>query len=225
MAHEHEGYRELSEEEEERYETAYDLIEELRGCGVTFRLVDGRVRFRPAERVSEFGKAELRRCKAEVHEILREEEERDAWWEARLANQPETDPLPDDESEELGKLTFDQQTELLGWIEESLVPAPEPEGNRRDSYGLKHTFERTPEGFYVTDEQFRAAMWLAGFKGRRYPGRRYEDCETRYYYVQPNVHGLFRKLVDAGVPSEWAWDALFRRCPVHDDHALRCHAA
>jgi len=39
----------------------------------------------------------------------------------------------------------------------------------------------------------------------------------------PNIHGFHRKLIEAGVPSEWAWDALFRRCPIHDDHAALCH--
>lgn len=203
------AYRELSPEEEERYETAYDLIEELRGCGVDFRLVDGRVRYRPASRVSEHGKAELGRCKAEVYELLREEAELEAAHESRLANQPEMDLLPDHEYEEFSELPVDKQQALFEWIEESLEVSPECiEADRRDSYQLKHIFERSPEGFYILDEQFRCALWLSGFSGRRYPGKRYEDLETRYYYVRPSIHGLVRKLVDAGVPSEWAWDAL-----------------
>jgi hypothetical protein len=216
------GYRELTPEEEERFETADRMIQRLRRRGVSFRLVDGKVRYRPTDRVSALWRSALRRCKTEVREILREEE-CEARWEARLASQPETDVLPDAELEAYHELTRDQQDALFGWIEENLAFAPETEGNRRDSYGLKHVFERSPEGFYTTDAQFRAGMWLAGFGGRRYPGKRYEDYETRYYYVRPNIHGFVHKLIEAGVPSEWAWDALFRRCPIHDDHAALCH--
>src|SRR4051794_14674627 len=87
--------------EEERFETAYELIEELKGSCVDFRLVDGKVRFRPASRINEHGRAELKRCKAEVYEILREEEDLAVWWGAKLADQPEMDPLPGNEYEEL----------------------------------------------------------------------------------------------------------------------------
>jgi len=112
--------------------------------------------------------------------------------------------MPDDEYNEFCELTADQRDALWGWIGESL----EPSDRRCDSYELKHLFERSPEGFYITDAQFRAAMWLSGFFGRRYHGRRYEDCESRYYYVRPKPEGLIRKLVEADVLSEWAVDAI-----------------
>lgn len=221
-------YRELSEEEEERYEKAADLLETLRERGIDFRLVRGKVCYRPASRLSEVARAELESVRDEVREILLEEEEREAWWEARLANQPEMDPMPNEEYEEFCNLLPprdpDEETEeyekrlnalqdtLLGWIGESIEVSPEKSIARlRDSYSLKHVFERSPEGFYVTDEQFRAAMWISGFLGRRYPGRFYEDCESRYYYVRPNREGLIRKLERAGVPSDWARDA-FSEC-------------
>jgi len=149
-------------------------------------------------------------------EAKKEEEEYDAWWEAKLASQPEIDPchLPGDEYEEYSRLTDDQQDTVVGWIEENLEEAPEKtERYRRDSYGLKHDFERSPEGFYVSDAQFRCGMWLLGFCGRRYPGRRYEDLESRYYYLQPNYAGLIRKLEGAGVPSGWARDAIIEAHP------------
>jgi hypothetical protein len=217
--------------EEERYETAYELIEELRGSGVDFRLVGGRVRFRPVSCVNERGRSALQHCKAEVYEILREEEEIEARREAHLAAQPEMDPMPDEEYDEFYNLLPprdpDEETEeeyekrinarqdaLFRWIRESLAISPETStGRLRDSYYLKHVFERSPEGFYVTDGQFRAAMWMAGFLGRRYPGRHYEDCETRYYYVRPNREGLIDKLVRAGVPSDWAIDAIMQAHP------------
>jgi len=198
-------YRELSEEEEERYEKAYDLLKTLRGLGIDFRLVRGKVCYRPASRLSEVARAELEQVRDEVQEILLEEEEREAWWESRLANQPEMDPMPEEEYEELLELPKEQTDALFGWIAESIEICPEKSVERlRDSYSLKHVFERSPEGFYVTDGQFRAAMWISGFLGRRYPGRWYEDCESRYYYVRPNREGLIRKLEIAGVPSDWA---------------------
>jgi hypothetical protein len=232
----HEANYEPTDEEEERYEAANNLLKKLRKRkdGVDFRLVNGKVRYRPVDEVSEADLAELRRVKAEVIEFLQEEAECEAHYKRRaeeyetsLPNQPETDQLPDGEYEEYRELTRDQQDELVGWIEDNLdlVLAPETEGNRRDSYGFKHVFERSPEGFYVTDAQFRCAMWIAGLLGRRYPRRHNAAPESRYYYVGPNIHGFHRKLVEAGVPSEWSWDVLFRRCPIHDDLALRCHDA
>ena len=117
--------------------------------------------------------------------------------------------MPDDEWEELEELTGEQRSKLYRWIRESLEEAPKVDGNRRDSYHLKHVFERSPEGFYVTDAQFRAAMWLAGRLGRRYPGKHYEDLESRYYYVRPNREGFIKKLVNyAGVPEGWAREAM-----------------
>ena len=68
-------YRELSGEEEQRYETAHDLLEELEALGVEFRLVDGKVRFKPASCVGKVGTAALKRYKAEIYELLREEAE------------------------------------------------------------------------------------------------------------------------------------------------------
>jgi PAS domain-containing protein len=119
----------------------------------------------------------------------------------------ETEDEEEDEPDK--KLINDRQDALIRWIGESLEVSPETStGRLRDSYYLKHVFENSPEGFYVTDEQFRAAMWISGFLGRRYPGRRYEDYETRYYYVRPNREGLIEKLVRAGVPEGWAREAI-----------------
>jgi hypothetical protein len=202
------GYREHTVDEEERYEAAHALLEELEALGVGFRLVEGEVRFRPASRVSEVDKAELRRYKAEVYELLREEEI-EARRAAHLAAQPEVDPLPDEEYNEFCELPLDQGDPLLSWIPESLELAPETERYRHDSYELKHVFERAPEGSYVTDAQFRAAMWFSGHLGRRYPGKYYEDLESRYYYVRPNREGFVKKLArHAGVPEGWAREAL-----------------
>jgi hypothetical protein len=163
------------------------------------------------------GKAELTRCKAEVYELLREEEECGAQWEARLASQSEVDPLPDDEWAEFGELTGDEQVALGRWISQTLEPDPDRRpSSRHTSYHLKHVFERSPGGFYVTDAQFRAAMWLSGFLVRRYPGRRYEDLESRFFYVRPNREGFARKLVEyAGMPEGWAREAMGAHRPLY----------
>jgi hypothetical protein len=210
----------------ERYATAERLTSDLRAHGIEFWTPGREVHYRPASVLSDYAKSELERVKSEVYEILREEEEHEAWWEATLAAQPEMDPMPNEEYEEFYNLLPprdpDEETEeayekrinarqdaLFRWIRESLAISPETStGRLRDSYYLKHVFEDSPEGFYVTDEQFRAAMWISGFLGRRYPGRHYEDCESRYYYVRPNREGLIEKLVRAGVPQDWAREAL-----------------
>src|SRR5215212_2331861 len=84
--------------------------------------------------------------------------------------------------------------------------------SRRDSYELKHVFERSPGGLYITDAQFRAGMWLSGFPGRNYPGRQrsYEELDMRYFYVRPKPEGLIDKLVRAGVPSDWAINTIMQ---------------
>jgi hypothetical protein len=210
----------------ERYATAERLISDLRAHGIEFWTPGGEVHYRPASVLSDYAKSELERVKSEVYAILREEEEHEAWWEATLAAQPEMDPMPNEEYEEFYNLLPprdpDEETEeeyekrinarqdaLFRWIRESLAISPETStGRLRDSYYLKHVFEDSPEGFYVTDEQFRAAMWISGFLGRRYPGRHYEDCESHYYYVRPNREGLIEKLLRAGVPQDWEREAL-----------------
>jgi hypothetical protein len=165
------------------------------------------MRHHPATVVNEFGSSELKRCEAEIIELLTEEAEAEAAWEAMLAAVPETDRLPNEEYEGLLELDLEHQNELFEWIEDNIMPAPEgAERYRHDSYELKHVFER--EGFYVTDEQFRAAMWLSGYHGSRYPGRRYEDIETRFYFVRQNTDGILRRLLDRGAVSGWARRAL-----------------
>lgn len=228
------GHRELSlEEQEARCERAHYLLEELEEQGIGFRLVEGEVLFRPASRISDVARAELRSYKDEIYELLREEE-CNARRDAHLASQPEIDELFEAELDEggewgpiqtmlsaefgaLGELGYDRENELMDWIEETLESAPEKtERYRHDSYELKHIFERSPEGFYVTDEQFRAAMRMTNHPGRRYPtpsgrdrkGTRYEDLETRYYYLRPNREGFIEKLTRAGVPANWARDVI-----------------
>lgn len=55
-----------------------------------------------------------------------------------------------------------EQAALVGWIRDVLVPAKTI--FRRTSYGMKHDFDREPEGFYVTNGMFKGAMQAAGYQ-------------------------------------------------------------
>ena len=59
------------------------------------------------------------------------------------------------------KLEPEQQTALVDWIRAVLVPAKKV--FRRNSYGMKHDFDREPDGFYVYNGGFKGAMLAAGF--------------------------------------------------------------
>ena len=56
--------------------TARSLIERLSRRGVSFRLVGGKVRFRPAERLSDEERREIRRVRDEVYQLLRKDDDR-----------------------------------------------------------------------------------------------------------------------------------------------------
>ena len=62
----------------------------------------------------------------------------------------------------LGDLSAERQAVLLDWIREVLTPAPSV--FRRNSYTMKHDFEREPEGFYITNGMFKGAMLVAGYR-------------------------------------------------------------
>lgn len=59
------------------------------------------------------------------------------------------------------ELSGPERETLAGWIRGALEPAKRPD--RRTSYGLKHAFEASTSGFYVTNGQFKGAMIEAGF--------------------------------------------------------------
>lgn len=68
-----------------------------------------------------------------------------------------------DDEETIKDLTLDEATTLVAWIQENFVPRKT--ANRwHTSYGLKHIFENSDGGFYVTNNQFKDAMLQAGFK-------------------------------------------------------------
>jgi hypothetical protein len=59
------------------------------------------------------------------------------------------------------KLQPEEQAALVDWIRAVLVPAKTV--FRRNSYGMKHDFDREPDGFYVYNGAFKGAMLAAGF--------------------------------------------------------------
>ena len=56
--------------------TARSLIEKLAHRGVSFRLVEGKVRFRPTTLLTDDERTEIRRVRDEVCQLLREDDDR-----------------------------------------------------------------------------------------------------------------------------------------------------
>ena len=66
-----------------------------------------------------------------------------------------------------GELSESEQQELLGWIAATIRPIHRrsPIAYCPSSYYLKHEFERSARGFYITNGQFKGAMQEAGIEG------------------------------------------------------------
>ena len=64
--------------------------------------------------------------------------------------------------EEFQQLEPEQQAALVDWIRAVLEPAKTI--FYRTSYGMKHDFEREPDGFYNRNGAFKGAMLAAGFR-------------------------------------------------------------
>lgn len=63
------------------------------------------------------------------------------------------------------KLTNAEYDALIMWIKENLYPR-DTFNDVKTSYGLKHLFEFSENGFYVDNETFKQAMLECGFKVR-----------------------------------------------------------
>jgi hypothetical protein len=71
-------------------------------------------------------------------------------------------------------LDLRKQGAVLRWIHRTFEPATSTKSCLRNSYGLKHWFGnevhselvgwRNPEGFYITNGQFKGAMIVAGYE-------------------------------------------------------------
>jgi len=67
--------------------------------------------------------------------------------------------------EHYNELSARKKAVLLVWIMSNIEPH-RTKGYRciRSSYRLKHDFERSRAGFYITNGQFKKAMMLSGFE-------------------------------------------------------------
>ena len=71
--------------------------------------------------------------------------------------------LEGNDSQEFEELTAEEKDVLLEWIGMYLKPIKRFNYNS-SSYGLKHIFQFSEKGFYVTNGAFKGAMLKAGFK-------------------------------------------------------------
>lgn len=60
------------------------------------------------------------------------------------------------------KLKPGQQERLQAWISRTFAPAKRAPSNNT-SYSLKHWFEASENGFYITNGMFKGAMLAAGY--------------------------------------------------------------
>ncbi|MBI5570293.1 MAG: hypothetical protein HY914_10145 [Desulfomonile tiedjei] len=77
-----------------------------------------------------------------------------------------------DDPDEFHELPITEQGALVTWIHEWLKPARTYCPST--SYGLKHIFEESEDGFYVTNGQFKGALRAAGFKPRSEEAQNWE---------------------------------------------------
>lgn len=65
--------------------------------------------------------------------------------------------------DEYQKLTNEEKQILLSWIPNNLGRADRIY-KKYSSYDLKHFFEKSPQGFYLTNGQFKGAMLAAEYR-------------------------------------------------------------
>lgn len=63
---------------------------------------------------------------------------------------------------EFNELTPEERQSLVSWIATN-INAIQSFNDRHTSYGLKHLFESSNDGFYITNGQFKGAMIDLGF--------------------------------------------------------------
>lgn len=66
------------------------------------------------------------------------------------------------EPAEFKKLSKYEQTVLLSWIKNNILPKKTANYNY-SSYGLKHLFENASGGFYITNGMFKGGMLAGGY--------------------------------------------------------------
>ena len=71
--------------------------------------------------------------------------------------------LPLNRPEDHDTLSYEEQMALQDWIDANMRPAKTPDPNRT-SYGLKHRFEESAGGCYITNGQFKGGMLASGYE-------------------------------------------------------------
>lgn len=73
---------------------------------------------------------------------------------------------PANQPEDYENLTREEKLILNYWIQDCLEPYQRKTFNPYgpSSYGLKHRFQYSSQGFYLTNGQFKGAMLAAGFE-------------------------------------------------------------
>ena len=69
--------------------------------------------------------------------------------------------LPGNQLQAWALLNDGEKAILSQWIADHISPAPKVGPT---SYDLKHTFAKSPGGFYLTNGQFKGAMQAAGYE-------------------------------------------------------------
>ena len=60
-------------------------------------------------------------------------------------------------------LSQQEHSILTAWIKSNFFPI-QSFNTRKTSYGLKHIFEKSEQGFYVENDDFKSAMVECGFR-------------------------------------------------------------
>jgi hypothetical protein len=89
--------------------------------------------------------------------------------------------LPINQPEEYEKLSDADKATLLQWIADSIEPAQTV--YKSTSYSLKHAFEESSVGFYITNGQIKGAMKAAGYAAVD------ESMVNWSYRIKPKVRG------------------------------------
>lgn len=123
-------------------------------------------------------------------------------------------------------LTEGEQETLLRWINNNFVLVTTP-WRKETSYTLKHVFERSSVGFYVTNGHFKGAMSAAGFSPVN-PSEKNWVFRVRFMkshpspgtflawlrkdgHENPYVRGMARyAMEDRSFPSGWITEAELR---------------
>lgn len=67
---------------------------------------------------------------------------------------------------------------LIYWIDNNLIKTKTIQ-KRHSSYGLKHIFEKSENGFYITNEEFKGAMITCNFNADKNNINWFFNCKVK----------------------------------------------